>query len=119
MDLRLLETLTQTFGPSGYEDDIRSVILKSVEAFAHVGRLDAQINVHRQREAQGTVWRHGCGQRTAGLGVFPGQKADIAFTIGGVISGLSRLGSAGGIGRRRGGGDPEPRNRKERLGQAP
>mgnify|MGYP001054056063 FL=1 len=40
MDLALLETLTQTFGPSGYEDEIRSVILKSVKAFADETRID-------------------------------------------------------------------------------
>ena len=40
MDLTLLETLTQTFGPSGYEDDIRSAIRRSVEAFADEMRVD-------------------------------------------------------------------------------
>ncbi len=40
MDLTLLETLTQTFGPSGYEDEIRCVILNSVEAFADETRVD-------------------------------------------------------------------------------
>ncbi len=34
MDLKLLEKLTQTFGPSGYEDEIRAVIREEIAEFA-------------------------------------------------------------------------------------
>jgi len=41
LDLKLLETLTQTFGPSGYEDRIRDVIREIVEPYADEIRVDA------------------------------------------------------------------------------
>lgn len=37
----LLKTLTETFGPSGYEDEIRKVIEKEVKPFADEIRVDA------------------------------------------------------------------------------
>jgi endoglucanase len=40
LDLTLLETLTQTFGPSGYEDTIRGRIDEVVERLAGEGRID-------------------------------------------------------------------------------
>jgi len=40
LDLKLLETLTQTFGPSGYEDDIRAAILKETETLADEIHVD-------------------------------------------------------------------------------
>lgn len=41
MDLALLEKLTQTFGPSGYEDEIRAVIGEAIEGLADETRVDA------------------------------------------------------------------------------
>ncbi len=41
MDLKLLETLTQTFGPSGYEDAIRDTIAESIADLADDIRVDA------------------------------------------------------------------------------
>ncbi len=41
MDLELLQRLTQTFGPSGFEDNIRSVIQEVVEPLADEVRVDA------------------------------------------------------------------------------
>jgi endoglucanase len=40
LDLTLLETLTQTFGPSGYEDTIRKRISETVEDLTAEGRID-------------------------------------------------------------------------------
>ncbi len=40
MDLTLLERLTQTFGPSGYEDEIRAVIGETIETIADETRID-------------------------------------------------------------------------------
>ncbi len=38
---QLLKTLTETFGPSGYEDAVRKVVLKEVRAIADEVRVDA------------------------------------------------------------------------------
>jgi endoglucanase len=38
---QLLKTLTETFGPSGYEDEIRKIVLKEVKQFADEVRVDA------------------------------------------------------------------------------
>lgn len=40
MDLKLLEQLTQTFGPSGYEHEIRDLIHREVESYADEIRVD-------------------------------------------------------------------------------
>ncbi|MDO8754847.1 MAG: M42 family metallopeptidase [Anaerolineales bacterium] len=47
---QLLKTLTETFGPSGYEDAVRKVILKEVKPLADEVRVDALGNliVHRK-----------------------------------------------------------------------
>src|SRR5512139_982693 len=42
---RLLQKLTETFGPSGYEDDIRAVIRHEVEPLADEIRVDALGNL--------------------------------------------------------------------------
>ena len=42
---KLLKTLTETFGPSGYEDAIRQVVLKEVEHLADEVRTDALGNL--------------------------------------------------------------------------
>ncbi len=49
MDLKLLETLTQTFGPSGYEGEIRAAIRAEVEPLSddlYVDRLGSLV-IHR------------------------------------------------------------------------
>ena len=38
---RLLKTLTETFGPSGYEDAVRKVIVKEVKPLADEIYIDA------------------------------------------------------------------------------
>src|SRR5258706_90711 len=42
---QLLKTLTETFGPSGYEDAVRKIVLKEVKPFADEVRVDALGNV--------------------------------------------------------------------------
>ena len=42
---QLLKTLAETFGPSGYEDAVRKVVLKEVKALADEVRVDALGNV--------------------------------------------------------------------------
>lgn len=41
MDLTSLSTLTQAFGPSGYEEEIRATIREAIEPFADEVRVDA------------------------------------------------------------------------------
>lgn len=51
---QLLKTLTETFGPSGYEDAVRDVIIKEVKALADEIRVDAMGNlIVRKKPAQG------------------------------------------------------------------
>ena len=47
---KLLHTLTETFGPSGYEDEVRKIVHKEVEALADEIRVDTLGNliVHRR-----------------------------------------------------------------------
>lgn len=42
---KLLQTLTETFGPSGYEDKVREIVLNEVESFADDIRVDALGNL--------------------------------------------------------------------------
>lgn len=42
---QLLKTLTETFGPSGYEDEVRKLILKEVKPLADEVRVDALGNL--------------------------------------------------------------------------
>ena len=42
---KLLQTLTETFGPSGYEDDVRKIVRSEVEALADEVRVDALGNL--------------------------------------------------------------------------
>ena len=51
---QLLKTLTESFGPSGYEDDIRKIVLKEVKPLADEVRVDALGNViARKKPANG------------------------------------------------------------------
>ncbi|MBM3180604.1 MAG: M42 family metallopeptidase [Chloroflexi bacterium] len=51
---QLLKTLTETFGPSGYEDAVRKVILKEVKPLADEVRVDALGNlIVRKKPAAG------------------------------------------------------------------
>src|SRR3990172_12793374 len=51
---QLLKTLTETFGPSGYEDEVRKVILKEVKPLADEVRVDALGNlIVRKKPAAG------------------------------------------------------------------
>jgi putative aminopeptidase FrvX len=47
---KLLQTLTETFGPSGYEDEVRKIVRNEVESFADEIRVDALGNliVHKR-----------------------------------------------------------------------
>jgi endoglucanase len=42
---KLLQTLTETFGPSGYEDEVRKVVRREVEALADEVRVDSLGNL--------------------------------------------------------------------------
>jgi endoglucanase len=42
---KLLQTLTETFGPSGYEDKVREIVLTEVRAFADDVRVDSLGNL--------------------------------------------------------------------------
>lgn len=55
MDLKLLDTLTQTFGPSGYEDAIRDVLLEAVEPHADEVRVDTLGSLIALRKGAGEV----------------------------------------------------------------
>jgi tetrahedral aminopeptidase len=51
---QLLKTLTETFGPSGFEDEVRKVILKEVKPLADEVRVDALGNlIARRKPAKG------------------------------------------------------------------
>ena len=51
---KLLKTLTETFGPSGREDEVRNVILKEIKPFADEVRVDALGNlIARKKPAAG------------------------------------------------------------------
>jgi endoglucanase len=52
---KLLQTLTETFGPSGYEDHVREVVRREVEPLADEIRVDALGNlIARKRPARAT-----------------------------------------------------------------
>ncbi|MDP2778571.1 MAG: M42 family metallopeptidase [Anaerolineales bacterium] len=52
---QLLKTLTETFGPSGYEDAVRKVILKEVKPLVDEVRVDALGNlIVRKKPAKGS-----------------------------------------------------------------
>ena len=51
---QLLKTLTETFGPSGYEDEVRKLILKEIKPLADEVRVDALGNlIVRKKPAAG------------------------------------------------------------------
>jgi len=51
---QLLKTLTETFGPSGYEDEVRKIILKEVQPLADDVQVDALGNlIVRKKPAAG------------------------------------------------------------------
>ena len=53
---QLLKTLTETFGPSGYEDAIRNVILKEVKPLADETHVDALGNlIVRRKPSKGSA----------------------------------------------------------------
>jgi endoglucanase len=52
---KLLQTLTETFGPSGYEDEVREIVRTEVESLADELRVDALGNlIARKRASRGT-----------------------------------------------------------------
>jgi tetrahedral aminopeptidase len=53
LDLTLLDRLTQTFGPSGYEDEIRTVIGEAIAPLADDMRVDALGSLVAIRHASG------------------------------------------------------------------
>ena len=42
---KLLQTLTETFGPSGYEDEVREIVRREVQSLADEIRVDALGNL--------------------------------------------------------------------------
>ncbi len=53
IDLELLQTLTQTFGPSGHEEAIRAAIRQVIEPYADEVRVDALGNLIAYRKGTG------------------------------------------------------------------
>ncbi|MGC9350085.1 MAG: M42 family metallopeptidase [Anaerolineae bacterium] len=53
MDLKLLEQLTQTFGPSGYEEEIRALIRRTIEDAADKIRVDRLGSLVAYRQGSG------------------------------------------------------------------
>ena len=52
---QLLQTLTETFGPSGYEDEVRKIVRSEVESLADESRVDALGNlIVRKRPTKAT-----------------------------------------------------------------
>ena len=52
---QLLQTLTETFGPSGYEDEVRKIVRREVDALADEVRVDTLGNlIARKRPAKTT-----------------------------------------------------------------
>ena len=52
---KLLQTLTETFGPSGYEEEVRKIVLREVEPLADEVRVDALGNlIVRRRPTKST-----------------------------------------------------------------
>jgi endoglucanase len=52
---KLLQTLTETFGPSGYEDEVRRIVRREVDALADEVRVDTLGNlIARKRPAKPT-----------------------------------------------------------------
>jgi endoglucanase len=52
---KLLQTLTETFGPSGYEENIRAIVRREVESLADEIKVDALGNlIARKRPARPT-----------------------------------------------------------------
>lgn len=52
---KLLQTLTETFGPSGYEDDVRKIVRNEVEALADDVRVDSLGNLIVRKRATRTA----------------------------------------------------------------
>ena len=52
---KLLQTLTETFGPSGYEENIRAIVRREVVSLADEIKVDALGNlIARKRPARAT-----------------------------------------------------------------
>ncbi len=88
MDLKLLEQLTQTFGPSGYEDEIRAVIRTVVEPLADELRVDplGSLVVYRKGTGEGKKIALAAHMDEIGLmATYIEEKGYVRFTsIGGV-----------------------------------
>ncbi len=52
---KLLQTLTETFGPSGYEDEVREVVRKEVQSLADEIRVDALGNLSARKRPPKTA----------------------------------------------------------------
>ena len=49
---KLLQTLTETFGPSGYEDEVRKIVRSEVESLADEIKVDALGNLIAETSEQ-------------------------------------------------------------------
>lgn len=93
MNLKLLEKLTQTFGPSGYEDEIRAVIRAEVESFAdeiHVDPLGSLV-AYRQGSGGGKKIAVAAHMDEVGLmATYVEEKGYVRFTLigGGIWPGV-------------------------------
>ena len=88
MNLELLEKLTQTFGPSGYEDEIRAVIRKEVADLADETSIDPLGNLVAYRKGTGGGKKIALAAHMDEIGLmatYVDEKGYVRFTgIGGV-----------------------------------
>ncbi len=95
MDLELLEQLTQTFGPSGYEDEIRTVIRSRVEPLADEVRVDPLGSLVAYRRGNGHRRKLVLAAHMDEIGVMVThveEKGYLRFTAIGGVRSLNRVG---------------------------
>ncbi len=99
MDLTLLETLTQTFGPSGYEDRIRGVIRNAIEPKATEIRVDALgslVSLQRGKGKEGQRQKILLAAHMDEIGLMAThieEKGFVRFTSIGGLQAISRIGT--------------------------
>ncbi len=95
MDLTLLEQLTQTFGPSGYEEEVRAVIRAQVEPLADEVRVDPLGSLVAYRRGKGARKKLVLAAHMDEIGVMVThveEKGYLRFTAIGGVRPLNRIG---------------------------
>jgi len=97
LNLELLEKLTQTFGPSGYEDEIRAVIRAEVEPLADEIRVDPLGSLIAYRKGSGGGKKIALAAHMDEIGLmatYVEEKGYVRFTaIGGGVRAANCIGS--------------------------